>query len=224
MPIRRRISTATSGPTTAASSSAIDSATGADPTYALGSAARSVQHQATPSPPRSPPLQSSASQRRIERVPSSPVATRNGTCQHTAGFQSIGRSPSSTADRCNAQPAPPSNPGRLKKMQAPSTTRVCEWDESANTPPSAACSAIWNRAGSKLIPSAPMTAASSSNTSAPTEQHPCCRAAAGRSRMPSHPAPQMQRQDDAMNAMSTSHSVPSMGSINRSEPLTIPLV
>ena len=49
---------------------------------------------------------------------------RIGTCQHTFGFQSSGRSPASRAPMCRAHPAPPAKPGRLRKMQASSTRRV----------------------------------------------------------------------------------------------------
>ena len=51
-------------------------------------------------------------------------STLMGSCQHTDGFQSSGDSPASKAARCRAQPAPPAKPGRFRKMQAPSTTRV----------------------------------------------------------------------------------------------------
>ena len=59
-------------------------------------------------------------------VPSGPASqsTLIGNCQQTDGFQSMGDSPASSAARCSAQPAPPLKPGRLRKMQAPSTTRV----------------------------------------------------------------------------------------------------
>ena len=59
-------------------------------------------------------------------VPSGPAAksTRSGSCQQTEGFHSIGDSPASSAARWRAQPAPPAKPGRLRKMHAPSTTRV----------------------------------------------------------------------------------------------------
>ena len=49
---------------------------------------------------------------------------RSGSCQHTSGFQSRGRSPASSAARCSAQPAPPGKSGRLRKMQASPTRRV----------------------------------------------------------------------------------------------------
>jgi hypothetical protein len=59
-----------------------------------------------------------------------------GSCQHTDGFQSMGDSPASKAARCSAQPAPPTNPGRLRKMQAPSTTRAWVRSPSLKMPPS----------------------------------------------------------------------------------------
>src|SRR5450756_2877144 len=76
-------------------------------------------------------------------VPPSPgsQSTLIGSCQQTDGFQSMGDSPESRAARCNAQPAPPLNPARLRKMQAPSTTRVLLRVASAKTPPSTA--AAW---------------------------------------------------------------------------------
>ena len=51
-------------------------------------------------------------------------SSRIGTCQHTLGFQSSGRSPASSAAMWSAHPTPPSNPGRFRKMQASSTKRV----------------------------------------------------------------------------------------------------
>ena len=64
-----------------------------------------------------------ASRSRGRRRPSW-SSSRSGSCQHTCGFQSRGRSPASSAAGCSAQPMPPAKPGRFRKMQAPSTRRV----------------------------------------------------------------------------------------------------
>ena len=77
-----------------------------------------------------------------------------GSCQHTDGFQSIGDSPASMAARCSAQPAPPSNPGRLRKMQAPSTTRVLVRVLSLKMPPSVGLVMMLEAAGSNVAASA----------------------------------------------------------------------
>lgn len=76
-------------------------------------------------------------------VPLSPCSqsTLIGSCRQTDGFKPTRESPVSRAARCNVQPAPPSKPGRLRKMQAPSMTRVLLREASAKTPPSDA--AAW---------------------------------------------------------------------------------
>ena len=42
-------------------------------------------------------------------------SSRIGTCQHTFGFQSSGRSPASSAAMCNAQPTPPCEAGPVQE-------------------------------------------------------------------------------------------------------------
>src|SRR5207247_6913584 len=59
-----------------------------------------------------------------------------GNCQQTEGLHSRGDSSASIAARCNAHPAPPANPGRLRKMHAPSITRVWRRSASRKMPPS----------------------------------------------------------------------------------------
>ena len=49
---------------------------------------------------------------------------RIGSCQQTSGLVSTKCRPSRSASPCRAQPSPPGKPGRLRKMQAPSTTAV----------------------------------------------------------------------------------------------------
>ncbi len=49
---------------------------------------------------------------------------RIGSCQQTSGLRVCGSTPVRTACWCSAHPAPAGKPGRLRKMQAPSTTLV----------------------------------------------------------------------------------------------------
>ncbi len=49
---------------------------------------------------------------------------RSGTCQHTSGFTSLWWTPVRIEYTWSAQPGPASKPGRLRKMQASSTSRV----------------------------------------------------------------------------------------------------
>ena len=49
---------------------------------------------------------------------------RIGSCQHTSGFIVSGSTPSLSALLCSAQPMPPGQPGRFRKMQAPLYFRV----------------------------------------------------------------------------------------------------
>src|SRR5450759_2114309 len=105
-------------------------------------------------------------------------------------------------------PAPPSNPARLRKMQAPSTTRVLLRVVSPKTPPSAAMAWYSKREGSNVAASAPIRRASSSpSRSAPIEQQPWPSSAAGCGRIPRQPRPQMQVQFELRNERSKRHVV-----------------
>src|SRR5581483_6147498 len=198
---RRRNSTYTSMPTSADSSSPSDSTTGWSPTYATSP---SVQHHAMVRPVS--PQSARVHPRTVATsVPSGfgAQSTLIGSCQHTDGFQSMGDSPASNAARCRAQPAPPAKPGRLRKMQAPSTTRVLERVSSAKTPPSAASAWCSKISGWSVAARAPMVIASSpTSRSAPIEQHPCPSSGAGWSRMPRQPRPQTHVQFDWKNVRS----------------------
>ena len=83
------------------------------PTNASGD---SVHHQWKSSPP-SPQSRRFHSRSRDVTWPFSSVecSSRIGTCQHTLGFQSSGRSPASSAAMCSAQPAPPAKPGPVEE-------------------------------------------------------------------------------------------------------------
>ena len=61
---------------------------------------------------------------------------RTGSCQHTSGLVSSGCRSLRKAQPCKEHPAPPGNPGRLRKMQAPSCTAVLRSpSESFSDPP-----------------------------------------------------------------------------------------
>ena len=80
-------------------------------------------------PARPPAAAVELADRRDEhRVPSGrstcSCSRRTGSCQQTSGLVVSGCTPVRSAMRCSAQPLPPAKPGRLRKTQAPSTTRV----------------------------------------------------------------------------------------------------
>ena len=76
----------------------------------------------TPAAPVTPvPLSDDRGDVAVGEVSSS---RRSGSCQQTSGFSSTWLRPSAMAAMCSAQPAPAGNPGRFRKMQAPSTSRV----------------------------------------------------------------------------------------------------
>ncbi len=88
----------------------------------------SVHHQWNSSPP-SPQSRRFHSRTVDVTWPYSSVSSmrRSGSCQHTSGFQSIGRSsPARARPGAARSRGRPSKPGRLRKMHAPSTSRVTD--------------------------------------------------------------------------------------------------
>ena len=156
----------------------------------------SVQHHAMVSP--SAPQSRLVHPRTVATsVPSSPgsQSTLIGSCQQTEGLKSMGDSSESRAARCRAQPAPPSNPARLRKMQAPSTTLVLvrshhrrsrrrRMRRGARTAPDPRC---LPRRRSAVPPLRRPARRRSSNSRGRAQ-------AAGRGRIPRQPRPQMQVQ------------------------------
>src|ERR1035441_725928 len=161
----------------------------------------------SPSAPQSPLVHPRTVAISVASSPGS-QSTLIGSCQQTDGLKSMGDSPESMAAKCNAHPAPPPKPVRLRKMQAPSTTRVLLRVASPKTPPSTAVAWYSKRAGSNVDASAPISRASSSpSRSAPIEQHPWPSSAAGYGRIPRQPRPQMQVQFEVRNERSNRHVV-----------------
>ena len=123
---------------------------------------------------------------------------------------------------------PRRTPGRLRKMHAPSTTRVLDRRSSPKIPPSPAASWCSKRSGSRVAASAPiMRASSSPSSSAPIEQQPWPRSGAGSARMPRQPRPQRQVQlllrNSPSNRQRTSPaSISSMPSATSSIALALP--
>src|ERR1700733_12162839 len=113
-------------PSSSVSSSARLSHTCLAPTWAAGSP---VQYQCRSAPPEPQPRRSNSVTVVLRiSVPSGRVThswlRRIGNCQQTSGFIVSGGTPSLRALLCSAQPTPPANPGRFKKMHAPLYLRV----------------------------------------------------------------------------------------------------
>lgn len=160
------------------------------PTNASG---LSVHHQWNSSP-ASPQSRRFHSRTKEITCPSSPSCSsrRTGTCQQTSGFQSIGRSPTSKAATWRAHPAPPSKPGRLRKMHAPSTTRVFKLpsfsltDQPFFSATFLCCQCFDLRRFTALTT---VCWSSSSMKCAPKLQQPCDNSVASVSRIPLQPEP-----------------------------------
>ncbi|MFC5043585.1 hypothetical protein [Ornithinimicrobium kibberense] len=104
-----------------------------------------------------------------------------------------GSRPSARASACRAHPAPPGNLGSLRKMQAPSTTRVAVVSSSGTCQPSRVPTACCcqTEASSRSTARPTRSRSSASVRWAPSVQHP----ASGRvASMPRHPWPNRQCQ------------------------------
>jgi len=145
-------------------------------------------------------------------------------------FHAVGDSSLASASRWSAQPAPPGNPGRLRKMHAPSTSRVRQSASPSWVPTRTATPFLRptfaNCQRSSGISSASCSVRRRSPLSekcAPYEQHPWTSSGAGAVRTPWHPAPKMQSHDDSRKVTSTSQIRPSStGSSNDTHSLVGP--
>ncbi len=127
---------------------------------------------------------------------------RIGSCQQTSGLVSSGSRPSFSARMWSEQPAPAGNPGRFRKMHAPSQRRVCF------SPSSSACvhplslPTSWNCHSSGVRrATCPATrfSSSSSEKCAPSVQQP---SEARPTWMPWQPLPKMQVQREVSQVRS----------------------
>src|SRR5689334_14661204 len=123
------------------------------------------------------------------------------------------------AARCSAQPGPPGNPGRLRKMQASSAWRVIHVPSFCSFMIPLRCPLSWNCHWSGVSVAAAAATRSRSASSvkcAPYEQQPCTSSGAASVSTPLHPDPKMHVHRESRNVRSKTQVRSSSGSSNDS--------